>query len=199
MEIVIVIMLVGIIVAITVIKSNKKEIKEKENNERHYPVKMDAYKKVIILKRKTDEGIVEMIQEQIEVTDEPIKAEQYQVSMTYDGEWVKVACPDELSFYGFHNLIAWFDGCKVDQHSSEVIIGLAIHKSNDDQSYYALSDLKNECGDTVVGVMNSGKHFSVYLPESYEEEGNMMMTPNGLEHESVKAILESVGFDSIDL
>ena len=87
------------------------------------------------------------------------------------------SCPSvpkqSISFYVYHNLVCWLSGYEENIAIPELSIGYSKNKTQAQEDYLFFLDPENEYGDTHIGTFRNGKSFSIYLPEAYEEYGNL--------------------------
>jgi len=174
---------------------NKRK-KEEEMARYHIPVKFHHYTKEILVRGVDRETLMALIREEMEVTDEPMPIESFQVEAVKDSDWYHIHCADNFDFYGFHHLVNWLYKYEEDRPVI-MAIGLAKHSYKDEASYYVVQDIESKWGDTLVGVMNNDKALSIYLPGCSVEGGNMMAKDNGLNGVKMRQYLASYNLEAM--
>lgn len=116
-------------------------------------------------------------------------------------EWILVKIPDNFGFYQFHNLVGWLLGYDQEAKLPSMTYGIAAHNSDSTKNYFVELDQNTPEGDVVVGAFQNGNSYYVYLPEAYEENGNMKITNQiNYDYNAVKNKFSelSLPFDSFD-
>lgn len=137
----------------------------------------EKYDRFILTKNTTEEYILSMIKEFGEISGN----EEYQIhsfGIAKFGDWILIKIGPSVSFYEYHNLIVWLLGYEEIPEIPELSIGFAKSKTDIGQNYICHVDAENEHGDTMIGAFHNGKSFSIYLPEAYEEHGNLTISDN---------------------
>lgn len=183
---------VFLLVAVIIGMARKRKSEEKAVT--IHRINFDIYEKSLITKGFAIDQLKKAIQEHLEMCEEPIDVEDFEIEAKADTQWWWIKCPHMISFYSFHNLIGWLT-CDNPSKGIKEVYGLAKHQQDDWQSYYAHRDKDNRWGDTVIGVLNSSQAFSIYLPESYEEEGNMVFSKQGITTVGIRNLYQELGID----
>lgn len=168
----------------------KKKKEQKLYDERHLnPIKFHHFTKEIYVTGLDEKQLMDLIREELEITDDPMPLESFFIEKVEDSNYYLVKCSDEIDFYSFHNLVGW---CYKYVDDKEVIsaFGLAINTDDPGQSYYVILDHENKYGDTLIGVMDNGKSFLVYLPESDKDGGNIIIGKNSLCGKKMKEFMK---------
>lgn len=133
------------------------------------------YVRYIFTKNTTENYILKMIEEYGELNGEE-DAKLYDFGISTYGDWKIIQVDKNLSFYAYHNLVGWFFGYEENPEIPEFSIGFAKNIENVNYDYIFHLDPENERGDTGIGVFDNGKSFFIYLPDAYEENGNLTVT-----------------------
>ena len=153
------------------------------------------YKRYIFLKKTDTSYVLNMIKEFGELSGN----EEYQIHRFWIAkheDWKIVKLDKSINFYTYHNLAAWFLGYEENTNTPELSIGFARHETNLDESYIFYLDPNNEYGDTHIGVFNNFQSFKIYLPEAYEDYGNIILNEEvKLTMNQVKDFITKEGFD----
>lgn len=99
----------------------------------------------------------------------------YNFGIAQHGDWKIIMIEEPINFYVYHNLVGWLSGYEESQDIPQLVIGFAKHKTDSQENYLFFLDPKNENGDTQIGAFKNGKAFDIYLPEAYEEYGNLII------------------------
>lgn len=90
-------------------------------------------------------------------------------------DWVVIKCPDEISFYVFHNLLGWIAAVPNCQSQwPKQAIGVVVSEEMG-YSYYCHLDRRNPYQDSLIGTFDDGKTFQISLPDAFQENGNIML------------------------
>ncbi len=92
------------------------------------------------------------------------------------GDWSIILVEETVSFYVYHNLVGWFTGYDNNPDIPDISVGYAKHISDNQKDYFFYLDSNNMTGDTEIGAFRNGNSFFIYLPEAYEEYGNLKMS-----------------------
>lgn len=138
------------------------------------PVISTDYNRFIFVKNTTEDYIKSMTAEYGELAASDGNDFFAQFGILKDGDWYVIKVPDNINFYIYHNLVGWYFGYDDNPNIPDYSIGYAESKKADEKSYLFYLDPDNENGDTHIGVFKDDKNFTIYLPESYEERGNIM-------------------------
>lgn len=141
-------------------------------------VKTWEYEKYIFAHNTNREYITSMIKEYGTLTGDSTRFDWRDFGFARYDNWTIVKLPEKLQFYYFHNLANWFYGYEKKSQLPDFTLGIAIHKTIVSETYYFYQDPNNLERDTQIGVMNNGKSFFVYLPESYYAFGNLKISPD---------------------
>lgn len=175
----------------------EKRQKEEYNESHHFPIKFHNYTKEIYVKCKNLDELMTLLKEELEITDDPMPLDSFEITKLNKSNCFHIKCSNDIDFYGFHNLVNYFYKYE-DERLVSKAVGLVKHSSNEGNSYYVVQDSDNDWGDTVIGVMNNGKAFSVYLPEAYEEGGNIITGENSLGGQVMSDFLRSYYFKKME-
>lgn len=75
--------------------------------------------------------------------------------------------------YHYRQLVGWLTGYEDSSDIPELTFGFSKSKVDSQNDYLFFLDPHNAYGDTQVGAFRYGKPFAIYLPEAYEEYGNL--------------------------
>jgi len=162
------------------ISQNTNSVETKENiSEQEKPtlgtlkkIKSEDYNRFILTKSTTESYILKGIKEYGELSgNEEYKI--YNFGIAEYGDWKIIKVEQSVSFYVYHNLVGWLSGYEENTAIPELSIGFSKNKTDSQEDYLFYLDPENEYGDTQIGTFRNGKSFSVYLPEAYEEYGNL--------------------------
>ncbi len=153
-------------------KDNTSE-KEKSNLGTQKKIKSEDYSRYILTKSTTESYILKGIKEYGELSgNEEYKIYNFGIAAEY-GDWKIIKVDSSISFYVYHNLVGWLSGYEENTAIPELSIGFSKNKTDSQEDYLFFLDPENEYGDTQIGTFRNGKSFSIYLPEAYEEYGNL--------------------------
>lgn len=159
----------------------------------------EDYSRFILTKSTTEDYILKGIKEYGELSgNEEYKI--YNFGIAEYGDWKIIKIDQSISFYVYHNLVGWLSGYDENTAIPELSIGFSNNETDSQEDYLFFLDPENEYGDTQIGTFRNGKSFSIYLPEAYEEYGNLTIKkeiPVSME-ENVDYISEQ-GFDISDI
>lgn len=130
------------------------------------------YNRFILTKKTTENYITKGIKEYGELSGND-EYKIYNFRIAQHGEWNIIKVEESISFYVYHNLVGWLTGYEENPNIPELSIGFSKNKTNSQEDYLFFLDPKNDYGDTQIGAFRNGKSFSIYLPEAYEEYGNL--------------------------
>lgn len=143
-----------------------KKSDEIESESSFLPIEMKDYNKYIIVKNISEKELIEMIEEYSSLYEK--EGNIYSITVkNINGKQQILKCSGNISFYNYHNLVMWLE-----KHNS---IGVMIHNTKQELSYYFYADRNNRLMDTLIGCFNSKRSLSIYCPESFCEEGNLMI------------------------
>ena len=135
-------------------------------------IKSEDYNRFILTKRTTESYILKGIKEYGELSgNEEFKIYNFEIAEHRDWKIIKV--DQSISFYVYHNLVGWLSGYDGNTTIPEFSIGFSKNKIDFQEDYLFYLDPENEYGDTQIGTFRNGNSFSIYLPEAYEEYGNL--------------------------
>ena len=163
-----------------VISQNTNSVETKENTpEKEKPtlgtlkkIKSEDYIRVILTKSTTESYILKGIKEYGELSgNEEYKIYSFEISEY--GDWKIIKVDQSVSFYVYHNLVGWLSGYEESTAIPELSFGYSKNKTDSQEDYLFYLDPENEYGDTQIGTFRNEKSFSIYLPEAYEEYGNL--------------------------
>ncbi|MGK0447674.1 MAG: hypothetical protein ACJA2M_001452 [Polaribacter sp.] len=167
----------------------------KSNTESIEPIISKNYDRYIMAKNTSDEYLKSMIKEYAELngTEGEFNLAEFGISKT--GEWYVIKVPLEVDFYTYHNLVEWFNGYESNEEIPDYSIGFAKSKNNNSKNYLFYTDSNIEARDTQVGIFADNSAFSIYLPEAYEETGNLTIDKKiSLTYNSIQVFLDENGF-----
>lgn len=131
-----------------------------------------AYDRYILTKNTSKSYILNGIREYGSLSgNETYKMYNFEIA-TY-GDWHIIQVEESISFYEYHNLVGWLYGYGENQDIPELSIGFSKSKTDAQEDYLFFLDPENKYGDSEIGAFRNGKTFFVYLPEAYEEYGNL--------------------------
>jgi len=135
-------------------------------------IKSEDYIRYILIKSTTESYILRGIKDYGELSgNEEYKI--YNFGIAEQRDWKIIKVDQSLSFYIYHNLVGWLSGYEENIAIPKLSIGFSKNKINSQEDYLFYLDPKNEYGDTQIGAFRNGKSFSIYLPEAYEDYGNL--------------------------
>ena len=138
-------------------------------------IKAEAFDRFILTKNTTEDYLTNAIKEFGELSgNEAFNI--YNFGIAQHGDWKVVKVDDSLSFFVYHNLVGWFSGYEENPDIPEISIGFAKNKTDSTEDYLFFLDPENQFGDTQIGAFRNGDSFSIYLPEAYDEFGNLTLT-----------------------
>lgn len=137
------------------------------------PIKSDEYQRWILVQGTTEAYLLRMISEYgaLYPSGESL---DYQFEVAQHNGWHALLVDQRLSFYVYHNLVCWLVGYEDSPELPKRSVGFAHSALRADDDYLFYVDPESEAGDTEVGVFRSGEGLSVYLPEAFEAQGNMI-------------------------
>ncbi|MBJ6369809.1 hypothetical protein [Snuella sedimenti] len=152
-------------------KDNTSE-KEKSTLGTLKKIKSQDYSRYILTKSTTESYILKGIKEYGELSGNE-EFNIYNLGIAEYGDWKIIKVDPSISFYVYHNLVGWLSGYEENTAIPEFSIGFSKNKTNSQEDYLFFLDPENEYGDSQIGTFGNGKSFSIYLPEAYEEYGNL--------------------------
>ena len=135
------------------------------------------YNRFILTKNTTENYITNAIREFGELSGN-VEYNIYNFGITEEGDWKIIKIDEAINFYVYHNLVGWLNGYEENYEIPELSIGFAKSKTDSQQDYLFFLDPENNFGDTQIGAFKNGKSFSIYLPDAYEEYGNLTVKSN---------------------
>jgi hypothetical protein len=166
-----------------VISQNTNSFETKENTPKEgkptlgtlKKIKSEDYNRFILTKSTTESYILKGIKEYGELSgNEEYKIYSFGIAEYEDWKIIKV--DQYISFYVYHNLVGWLSGYEENKAIPELSIGFSKNKTDSQEDYLFYLDPENEYGDTQIGTFRNEKSFSIYLPEAYEEYGNLTIS-----------------------
>jgi len=133
-----------------------------------YPIQPGSYNRMILLKNTTEEQLVRRITE-FGALYWTMHAQMHSFKIGRSGEWFVIKVADSVSFYTYHQLVAWLS-------SNEYAIGFANHKADPACDYIFYLDAARPFRDAEIGVFRNGASFFVFLPEANAVYGNLTLT-----------------------
>lgn len=135
-------------------------------------IKGEDYRRYILTKSTTESYIIKGIKEYGELSgNEEYKI--YNFGIAEYGDWKIIKVDPSISFYVYHNLVGWLSGYEENIAIPKLAIGFSKNKIDSQEDYLFFLDPENKYGDTQIGTFRNGKSFFIYLPEAYEEGGNL--------------------------
>lgn len=154
------------------------------------------YHRYILAKSTTEDYILKMIKEFGELSANK-NYKEYRFGIATKGDWKVIQLEESLSFYTYHNLVGWLTGYEEDPDTPDLSMGFAKNKTEPKEDYIFYLDPNNEMGDTQIGVFNNGDSFFIYLPEAFEEYGNLTVTSDF--EVSMKENIDYISGEGIDI
>ena len=139
------------------------------------PINSNEYSRYILAKNTNPIFLKRMIKEYGEISGSENTAEKT-FGFTKLNQWYIIKIDSTISFYFYHNLVAWFNGYDDNPSIPEVVIGFSTHYSNPKEDYLFHLDPTNNNGDTQIGAFRNEEDFFAYLPEAYDVTGNIELT-----------------------
>lgn len=171
-----------------------------ENIHTMLPINFKEYSKYIVVKNTSEKFVLSYMKEfgEISAGDKILYEFKYYIIDNDQDNFVIIKCPDNMDFYNFNNLAAWFYGYdENEEDNAELSSTICFSKVNESQNYYTV--LKNDGrGDTKEGVFENGTRFSIYLPEAFRGE-QVLINHNKLHYTTVESYLNSLGLSVEDL
>ncbi|MCH4889598.1 hypothetical protein EZV73_18595 [Acidaminobacter sp. JC074] len=137
------------------------------------------YKKRILV-----EGLSRDQIESLMTSHESLEEDTYSYKLVDLADGYMVECSDQMTFYDYHNLVGWLYG--TGEHDSENIYGLV----HDDYNNYIVKLRPDGLGDTLYGLIDDGRMIEIYLPEAYEEGGNIRVKAGDYDYRHLENILK---------
>ncbi|GAB5416616.1 MAG: hypothetical protein Crog4KO_34400 [Crocinitomicaceae bacterium] len=151
-------------------KANQR-LKVKEYIGILFPVDVTQYTRYYIVKGNNEQAIIDQLTEYGELNHSK-EYQEFKFNIGRESDFFVVQVDAKLNFDDFHNASFW-----IETHVNvERVYGLAIHESDPDLSYYHHMDYDKPNGDTQIGTFGAKGNFFVYLPEAYEECGNLKIS-----------------------
>jgi len=138
----------------------------------HVEIKINQYDRFILTKNTTESYLIKGITDYGELAGNK-EYETYNFGVAEHGDWKIIKIDHSISFYVYHNLAGWLTGYEDNSDIPELTFGFSKSKMNSPEDYLFFLDPHNANGDTQVGAFRNGKPFAIYLPEAYEEHGNL--------------------------
>ncbi len=138
----------------------------------HVEIKSNQYDRFILTKNTTESYLIKGINDYGELSGN----KEYEISnfgIAEHGDWKIIKVDQSISFYIFHNLAVWLTDYEDSSDIPELTFGFSKSKMDSSEDYLFFLAPHNEYGDTQVGAFRNGKPFAIYLPEAYEEHGNL--------------------------
>ena len=121
---------------------------------------------------------------------------QYSIGFYKNNPWTILQLDTTFSLLYYHSLIMWVDGLDNDRNIPETILGLSIHKSNKLNNYCFVVDKTYKTDDTEFGLFENGNPFSIYMPNAWEEKGNLYsINPSTIKAKNIQDFLKTYNFD----
>jgi hypothetical protein len=141
-------------------------------NSKHFEIKSNQYDRFILSKNTTKSYLIKVINDYGELSGGN-EYETYNFGIAEHGCWKIIKIDHSISFFVYHNLAAWLTGYEDSSDISELTFGFSKSKVDSEEDYIFFLDQYNSYGDTQVGAFRHGESFAIYLPEAYEELGNL--------------------------
>jgi hypothetical protein len=156
---------------------NEKTNQTNSVNTQIIEIRKEDYQRYILTKKTHSKYLLEMIKEYGELSGNG-KYQEHSFWLGINKDWHILKIGNSINFYNYHNLVGWFMGYEDNIAIPELSIGFAKHKSDSQQDYVFYLDPNISAGDTEIGTFRSGNPLYIYLPEAYEEFGNLTITNN---------------------
>jgi len=161
-----------------------------------YPIRMSDYTKFILVHKSKTESVLKKL---VDYGDLYAGYKIYYDIKYYETKnWIIIKFPKEFTFYDYHNLVGWLNGIAGDKNKPDIVLAVSINEVKESNSYYALLSNNLE-GDTLIGVFRDGIGFSIYLPESFEANGNIRIEGKSLNPVKIREFLKEKAFNYSDL
>jgi hypothetical protein len=168
-----------------------------EDTGRIYPINSREYERYILIRNSSEDYVLRYLAEYTQLYDGQKAIVQFHYLVR--DNWMIVKCPNELFFFDYHNIAVWLSGCEKENDTPDDILAVAINKANVIKSYYSLLDPDCAFGDTMIGIFEDGKKFSIYLPDADIPTGNMVIKNNNLDQSSIDEYFKSLNFNPEDI
>jgi len=161
-----------------------------------YKIRNKDYDRFIFVKKTSEDYLLRMIKEYGELSGtKEFKEHSFWVAKS--GDWYIIKVGKLTNFYTYHNLVCWFNGYEENPDIPEYSIGFSKNKFNSQQDYFFHLDPNIKLGDTEIGAFRNGKSFFIYLPEAYDEFGNLKITSDI--KISVNEIIKFISNNGLDI
>lgn len=139
---------------------------------KHFEIKSNQYDRFILTKNTTKSYLIKGINDYGELSGNK-EYEIYNFGIAEHGDWKIIKIDHFISFYVYHNLAGWLTSYEDSSDIPELTFGFSKSKMDSTEDYIFFLDPYNSNGDTQVGAFRYGESFAIYLPEAYEEHGNL--------------------------
>jgi len=142
-----------------------------------YEIHNSEYSRMIFAKSTTEKYLIQMITEFGEMSGN----EEFQLHSFWfgkSGDWHIIKVGETIDFYTYHNLVGWLKGYDKNPNTPKYSIGFSLNKIESSLDYIFYLDPNAPLGDREIGTFRNGKSFFIYLPEAFEEFGNLTITEN---------------------
>ncbi len=181
--------------AVKTVDASKETFQREKASETFHKIQNEKYARYILAKNTTESYLLQMIKEFGELfsTDKRI---EHSFGIAQSENWYVVKVDPSVNFYTYHNLVGWFTGYEDNSAIPEQSIGFAKHKNDSQQDYVFYLDPDNSDGDTEIGVFRNNKSLMVYLPEAFEDFGNLKISDSTkLNMNEILRFISDKGFD----
>lgn len=192
-------LIIGVIVVAVIFFATKMFAGNSANTDTPYSGSIEKidkanYTRYLIARKTSIEYLTGMIREYgaLQDTDDMM---DFVFKIATAGDWFVIEVDPGVTFYVYHNLASWFYGYEEKSDIPDISIGFAQHKMDDEKTYYFYLDPSIKWGDTSIGRFNDGRAFFIYLPEAYEEYGNLSVSDDVEVPVPVTPFLKEKGFD----
>ncbi|MEL6557014.1 MAG: hypothetical protein AAFQ94_02450 [Bacteroidota bacterium] len=139
-------------------------------------IKDSEYDRYIAIKNTSFEYLFAMIEDLGGVSGDDYLQDFEFSYKALNKDWKLIKVDDKLDFFTFHNLIGWFYGYEDSKQAPEVVVGFAEHHTESSKNYFCFLDSTNLSRDTIVGAFDNEENFFIFLPDAFEEGGNLTVT-----------------------
>ncbi len=140
-----------------------------------HEIKNDQYERFILANKTTENYLLQMLSEFGELSgNDAYRLHRFDFGKT--GDWYIIKVGKSIDFYTYHNLVAWFEGYEENPDTPQYSIGFSQCNGDSELDYVFYLDSSISTGDTEIGVFRNGDNLSIYVPESYEPNGNLRVT-----------------------
>ena len=138
----------------------------------HIEIKSNLYERFILTKNTTENYVIKGINDFGGLSGNK-EYHIYNFGIAKHRDWKVIRVDQSISFHVYHNLVGWLTDYEDNSETPELTFGFAKSKIDSLKDYIFFLDPFNANGDTQIGAFRYGKPFAIYLPEAYEEHGNL--------------------------